>query len=140
MRERPWSLPGLPRLAHSDSEGDTREPRSLVVRCSSEIRLGAAWPSDPLTRSAGEARSGCGVRCVAWGDEPPLAPLRVDRLRVRALHTRSFATPNRGPCRLNAYFFFAPAPFASRVNLNTDSLDHLEPSSIDELIEGIRLR
>jgi len=26
------------------------------------------------------------------------------------------------------------------VNLNTDSLDHLEPSSIDELIEGIRLR
>jgi hypothetical protein len=26
-----------------------------------------------------------------------LAPLRVDRLRVRALHTRSFATPNRVP-------------------------------------------
>jgi hypothetical protein len=32
-----------------------------------------------------------------------LAPLRVDRLRLQALHAESFARPETGPCRLNAY-------------------------------------
>jgi hypothetical protein len=35
-----------------------------------------------------------------------LASLRVDRLRVRPLHTRSFATPKRVPAGLNAYASF----------------------------------
>ncbi len=108
-KQRP-PMPNMARLAAPLSPRPPRppplcRPRRILARRQRRVMRVALQPLLELSNTLGELCQ-LGVLCFHSRRQRQqhldhrLAPLRVDRLRLRALHTAFIRRPGAGPCRL----------------------------------------